>query len=135
MRLLLSAAMLGMLFPLQPEMPCADTKAAAQQTPDYMLSQQELPVGLVCDSEAQRLLICDLLPAQSVNCLKQTEAVAPQGNNKIPAHQYSVDFSAGSSNDAYLSRGCLHWQTFKRLNYLSYTPFPGPARAPPFRTA
>jgi hypothetical protein len=135
MRLLLCAALLAMLFPLQPEMPCESTKTAAQPSPDYMLSAQELPVGLMCDSEAQRLLVCDLLPAQSVNCLKQTEAVAPLGNTKPPAPHFSTDFALPRTYSGGLSRVRLHWQTFLRPGYLSYTAITDPARAPPFRTA
>jgi hypothetical protein len=135
LRLLLCAAMLGMLFPLQPEMPCATDQTSPKQAPEYMLTDQELPVGLMCDSEAQRMLICDLLPAQSVNCLKQTEAVSPLGNTKPPAPQLSTDFTTFHTYSGHLFRGRLHWQTSLRPGYLSYTAFSGPARAPPFRTA
>lgn len=139
-RVLLTAALLGMLFPLQPETPCSKASAAPAEMAqpellDYPLAGQEMPVGLMCESEAQRLQLCDLLPAKASSCLTQAKAISPVERSKIPSPQKaSLHIPANKAYDAVFKSEFLGRLSSSQL-YSSYTGTPGPARAPPFYIA
>ena len=141
LRVLLSAALLAMLFPLQPELPCAKKNAAAATVanhaggPEYILAAQSVPTSLICESEAQRRQLCDVLPAGTLSCLTDAKAVAPADRSKTPSLQQDGHFIHSSALPEVLSQSSYQKQALQDVLASIVLKAKDPARAPPFRRA
>lgn len=132
LHLLLSAALFAMLFPLQPEPPCAKPAGTGAQ-PDSlnMLAAGQATAGLLCEQQAKRLQLCDLLPFETLSCPGPGLAVAPAERLKSASSQSpGLALPASVLLRPALSK-YITGQNPPAPRYSSWLTGTDPARAPP----